>query len=87
MKKLQRMFVVAGLIVSGMWIGSALPPTGAARAELQPEAPPQHFQSGAQQSVPILREIAATLKQIDARLSRIETAAKQYQPGRPGGVK
>jgi hypothetical protein len=86
MKKLQRMLVVAGLIVSGMWIGSALPPTGAARAELQ-EAPPQNFQSGAQQSVPILREIAATLKQIDARLSRIETAAKQYQPGRTGGGK
>jgi hypothetical protein len=87
MRKLNRIVIVTGLIVSGMWIGSALPPTGAARAELQPEATPQHFQSGAQQSVPILREIAATLKQIDLRLSRIETAAKQYQPGRTSGAK
>jgi hypothetical protein len=79
MKQFQRCLIVAGLIGSGMWIGTALPPGDVARAEMQPDAA-QHFQSGAQQSVPILREIAATLKQMDARVARIETAAKQYQP-------
>jgi hypothetical protein len=79
MKRYQRIFIVAGLIGSGYWIGASTPQSEMARAEMQPDAA-QHFQSGAQQSVPILREIAATLKQMDARLARIETAAKQHQP-------
>jgi hypothetical protein len=87
MTRFQRLLVVAGLIAAGVTIGAALPPMDAARAEMQPETPPQAFQSGAQQSVPILREIAATLKQMDARLARIETAAKQYQPARTSAAK
>jgi hypothetical protein len=38
---------------------------------------PQHMQSGGQMSVPILRDISATLKEIDGRLSRMETVAKK----------
>jgi hypothetical protein len=87
MKRIQRILLVAGLVGGGAWLGAALPPMGAAQAEFQPEASVQHVQSGGQLSVPILREIAATLKQMDARLARIETAAKQYQPARPTAVK
>jgi len=37
----------------------------------------QHMLSGGQMSVPILQDISATLKEIDGRLSRMETLAKQ----------
>jgi len=33
--------------------------------------------SGGQMSVPLLQDISATLKDIDGRLSRMETVAKQ----------
>jgi hypothetical protein len=87
MKRLQRLVIIAVLIGGGLWVGATLPQMDKVRAEIQPTPPPQHFQSGSQQSVPILQEIAATLKQMDARLARIETAAKQFQPGRAGTTK
>ena len=71
----------AVLVCAGIIVGMGLS-SGGARAEAQSPAQPQHFQSGAQLSVPVLREIAATLKQMDARLARIETAAQQFRPGR-----
>jgi hypothetical protein len=86
MRQIQQLLVVAGLIGLGVWLGSVWP-LDEARAEMQPESSQQHFQSGAQQSVPILREIAATLKQVDARLARIEASAKQNQSARGSGVK
>jgi hypothetical protein len=64
----------------GVLVGAALSTSGMALGEGQPANQPQHFQSGAQLSVPILKEIAATLKQMDARLARIETAAQQFRP-------
>jgi hypothetical protein len=87
MKRMHRLLAVLMLMGFGMWLGTAWSPLIEARAEMQPDTPQQHIQSGAQQSVPILREIAATLKQIDARLARMETAAKQGQTPRTGGVK
>jgi hypothetical protein len=64
----------------GVIVGAAWTTSGRALGEGQPANQPQHFQSGAQLSVPILKEIAATLKQMDARLARIETAAQQFRP-------
>lgn len=77
-----RVAVGAALVGAGIFAGAALPPPGSARAEVQSAAQPQHFQSGGQLSIPVLKEIAATLKQMDARLARIETAAQQFRPAR-----
>jgi hypothetical protein len=67
-------FVCAGVIA-----GAAVAPLHEAQAEIRTTPPPQAFQSGGQLSVPLLKEIAATLHQIDARLSRLETAAQKMQ--------
>jgi len=78
----QRIVIGMALVAGGVFAGAALPPGGAALAEVQSAAQPQHFQSGSQLSVPVLKEIAATLRQMDARLARIETAAQQLRPAR-----
>jgi hypothetical protein len=57
-----------------------------AQGEIRTTAPPQAFQSGGQLSVPVLREIAATLRQIDSRLARLEAAAQKLQTARPGAT-
>jgi hypothetical protein len=77
-----RIAMGVALVAAGVFAGAALPPSGAALAQLPPGAQPQHFQSGGQLSVPVLKEIAATLRQMDARLARIETAAQQFRPAR-----
>ncbi|HEY7688279.1 MAG TPA: hypothetical protein VH835_06280 [Dongiaceae bacterium] len=65
----------AALVSAGMIVGAAV-------GEVQPTAPSQHFQSGGQLSVPVLKEIAATLQQMDARLARLETVAQQLRPAK-----
>jgi hypothetical protein len=48
------------------------------------QRPHEHFKSGGERSEIVLREVLATLKQIDARLERFENAmraaAQQPQP-------
>lgn len=44
-------------------------------AEVRRSAPRQHFLAGSERALPVLQEISQTLKQIDARLSRIEKIA------------
>jgi hypothetical protein len=46
--------------------------------------PPTAFQSGAQMSVPLLKEIATTLHQIDGRLERLEAVAMKSQLSQSG---
>lgn len=70
------------LLGAGMAIGAATPTARTALGEVRTGAPPQAFQSGGQLSVPVLREIAATLHQIDARLAKLESAAQKLQ--KPG---
>ncbi len=53
-------------------VGVASRPTATAEAGVRQTTPKQHFLTGDQQSVPILQDIAATLKQIDARVAKIE---------------
>jgi hypothetical protein len=66
-----------------MIAGAALRSPSEALGEVRSTAPPQAFQSGGQMSVPVLKEIAATLHTIDGRLARLETAAQKMQaPGR-----
>ena len=67
------------LVVAGIVGGAAVAPSRQAQAEIRTTPLPQSFQSGGQLSVPVLKEIAATLHQIDARLARLEVAAQKMQ--------
>lgn len=67
------------LVAAGVIAGASISSTKEAHAEVTGRAEPPSFQSGGQQSVPILREISGTLHQIDARLSRLELVAQKMQ--------
>ncbi len=71
------------LIGMGVLAGAMIPPPHTAWGEVTPPAPMPAFQSGDQLSVPILRDIATTLRQIDGRLSRLETVFKELTTPRP----
>jgi hypothetical protein len=83
-KLLKKGAIGLALVGAGVLAGGTIPSVKLAHGELRSGAPPQAFQSGAQLSVPVLREIAATLQQIDSRLARLEKVAQQLQPGRTG---
>jgi hypothetical protein len=70
------------LIVLGMAVWAVIPPRNEAQGEVRATPQPQSFQTGGQLSVPVLREIAATLRQIDSRLARLETVAQKLQASR-----
>jgi hypothetical protein len=71
------------LVGAGILAGGAIPSAKVAHGEIRSGAPPQGFPSGAQVSLPLLKEIAATLQQIDSRLARLETVAQKMQSARP----
>ena len=73
-----RNFVCAmSLVAAGMFIGANVTRPSNAWGQIITTPQPQHMLSGGQMSVPILQDISATLKEIDGRLSRMETVAKQ----------
>ena len=72
----------AALLCAGMMMGSLTAPPSAALGQARPTPPPLAFQSGDQISVPILRDIASTLHQIDGRLSRLEVVFKELSAPR-----
>ncbi len=80
-RRLRRTATCALLVGAGMLAGAALPP-GAARGDVNDGAPAQSYQSAAQQSLPVLKDIAATLHQMDARLTKIEIIAQQWRESR-----
>jgi hypothetical protein len=67
------------LLAAGAIAGAAMSATREASAEIRATPQPQAFQTGGQLSVPILKEIAATLHQMDSRLARLETLAQKMQ--------
>jgi hypothetical protein len=75
---------VIGLLIAfaGALAGASMTATREANAEIRATPQPQAFQSGGQLSVPILKEIAATLHQMDSRLARLETLAQKMQAKR-----
>jgi len=77
LSKWQRAGIAAALVAGGVLVGANLSTTNRALAEVTTEPPA--FQSGGQQSVPILREISATLHQMDARLARLEIVAQKLK--------
>lgn len=68
-----------GLIGAGVFVGAETLRPSEARGEVRAGPPPVAFESGGQLSLPILRDISATLHQMDVRLARMETIAKQVQ--------
>jgi hypothetical protein len=84
MKKLtfRQMFIGVLLLVTGAIAGAAMTSTREAHAEIRATPQPQAFQTGGQLSVPVLKEIAATLHQMDGRLARLEALAQKMQTKR-----
>jgi hypothetical protein len=81
MKKLmlRQTFIGLLLVAAGAIAGASMTATREAHAEIRATPPPQAFQSGGQLSVPVLKEIAATLHQMDSRLARLEALAQKMQ--------
>jgi hypothetical protein len=77
----RQVLVSLGVLGAGMFLGSVLNLPETARGEVRATPQPPAFQSGGQLSVPILREIADTLRQMDGRLARLEIVAKQLPRG------
>jgi hypothetical protein len=71
----QKLLIGLALAAGCMLVGAAIPMTNQALGEVRAGAPePPAFQQG---SVPVLRDISGTLRQIDGRLARLETLAQK----------
>ena len=71
----QKLLASLALATGCMFVGAAIPTTNQALGEVRGGAPePPAFQQG---SVPVLRDISATLRQIDGRLARLEALAQK----------
>lgn len=84
----QRVIAAVAIAAASFIVGANLSTTPEAHGEINPAPEQPSFQSGGQLSVPILREIAGTLRQMDGRLARLETAAQKMQlnSGRGAGI-
>jgi Skp family chaperone for outer membrane proteins len=74
------------LLAAGTIAGAAMTATREAHAEIRATPQPPAFQTGGQLSVPVLKEIAATLHQMDSRLARLEALAQKIQTKRSESV-
>jgi TolA-binding protein len=85
MRKFTLRQTIIGLLLfaAGAIAGAAMTATREARAEIGETPRPQALQSGGQQSIPVLKEIAATLHQMDSRLARLEALAQKMQTPLP----
>lgn len=78
--QLRRYCVVGGMLLAFGFVSIwAVMPVDSASAQSQPEKIPAHFKSGSERSLSILREISSTLKQIDAKLQRMEKSSETTQ--------
>jgi len=81
----RRVLCQALLLGAVFCLGASLRPHPVATAGGRDAKPKQeHFLAGSERSLPVLREISDTLKQIDARLARIEKLAAEAAPGQDG---
>jgi hypothetical protein len=76
-RSLCNLLSAVALVAAGMFLGANVTMPTIAWGQIITTPQPQHMLSGGQQSVPILQDISATLKEIDGRLSRMEGIAKQ----------
>jgi hypothetical protein len=71
----QKVLIGLALAAGCMLVGAVIPTTNQALGEVRGGAPDTpSFQAG---SVPVLREISATLHQMDGRLARLESLAQK----------
>ena len=73
--KCLRVFWLALVLLVAFAAGVSVRTPSGMTAEVRRSAPRQHFLAGSERALPVLQEISQTLKQIDARLSRIEKIA------------
>ncbi len=79
LQKFQRMLMVLAIAAAGAIVGANCGTSNVAHGEIRPAPEQPAFQRGDQISVPILRDIAATLHQMDTRLARLETMGQRLQ--------
>jgi hypothetical protein len=84
--KWHRALMVLAIVAAGVVAGANLSSTNVAHGEVTGTTEPPAFQSGGQLSVPLLREISATLRQMDARLARLELTAQKLQAASARGT-
>ena len=72
MKRFGRLGGMTLIVLVVFCLGTRFQPQSAVRAGVREITPRESFLAGDQRSLPVLQEISATLKQIDARLARIE---------------
>lgn len=77
MTSMKKGLCAAALVGAGMFIGANVTMPTIAWGQIVTTPQQQHMLSGGQMSVPLLQDISATLKEIDGRLSRMESLAKQ----------
>ena len=65
------------LLLGGFCAGAAFHPETPAKAGVRKTPPREAFLAGSERALPVLHNISETLKQIDARLMRIEKAVDQ----------
>jgi hypothetical protein len=65
----------AALVLGGYALGGTVGLPSPATAEVREVTPPEAFKSGGARSEIVLKEIAAMLQKMDARLANIEKAA------------
>jgi hypothetical protein len=71
----QKLLIGLALAAGCMLVGAVMPTANQALGEVRAGAPePPAFQQG---TVPVLRDISATLRQIDGRLVRLEMLAQK----------
>jgi hypothetical protein len=75
----QQGLIAALVVAASILAGAVVSSSNRAQGEVRVTPPPTAFQSGGQLSLPLLKEIAATLQQIDARLARLESIAQKLQ--------
>jgi hypothetical protein len=77
MSSMRNCLCAAALLGAGMFLGANVTMPTIAWGQIVQTPHQQHMLSGSQMSVPILQDISATLKEIDGRLVRMESLAKQ----------
>ena len=72
--RIGRVFWLGAFLLGTFWAGTWLNRPASLRADVRETPPKEAFLAGGERAVPILQEISATLKRIDARLAKIEKA-------------
>ena len=79
MQKFQRVLMVLTIASAGVIVGANCTTSNVAHGETQPSPMSPPFLKGDQLALPVLKDIATTLRQMDSRLARLESVAQRLQ--------